>query len=458
MTLTMEAWERAYMRFRAAVSEDELFSWFGRMEVQRIAGMTIELSFPTRFLCRWVSERYDARLSAALDMECPGAGIRYVTRVIRAPAVMPAATLATVAIEPSSTVDVPATQKASVGAPLDPRFVFSSYRLGDANRLAQAAVANAATGRVAFNPLYLHSGIGLGKTHLVQALAAAVTGQGRRTVYLVGERFASDFEAAQRARAEGAFKEAVRGADLLVIDDLQWLQGRTAQREFGFTLNAFIDAGRQIVLTADRPPVDLGLEDRVRSRLAGGLVVEIEPFGEDLRRDILIARTATLAKHHAGFAVPSAVLEFIVRQCVDNGRDLDGAINRLLARQQLSGEAVTLEMAELALHDLVRSPEPKRVRVDDIVRVVAKHYNVTRADLLSQRRTANVVKPRQIAMYLSKTLTLRSLPEIGRRFGGRDHTTVLHAVRKIEGLCAGNTVISGEVKALTAVLAEGIAT
>ena len=216
-----------------------------------------------------------------------------------------------------------------------------------------------------------------------------------------------------------------------------------------------MDAGRQVVVAADRAPAELeSLEERVRSRLAGGLVVEIGPLEEELRLRILETRLAALKTEHPGFDVPAAVIIHVARQVTQNGRDLDGAVNRLLAHNQLSGRPVTIEMADDVIRDLVRPADPRRIRVEDILRIVSKHYGVSRADLLSARRTANVVRPRQIAMYLAKTLTLRSLPEIGRRFGGRDHTTVLHAVRKIEGLVQGDKVLADEIEVLKRLLQE----
>src|SRR5262249_15145751 len=277
-----------------------------------------------------------------------------------------------------------------------------------------------------------------------------------KVLYLTAEKFMYGFVAALRAQNALAFKEALRTIDVLVIDDLQFLQGRSTQAEFCHTLNALIDAGRQVVIAADRPPSDLErLHERVRSRLAGGLVVEMGSLGEELRLEILKCRAAAARQHHPCFDVPAPVLEFIAKTVTHNGRDLEGALNRLLAHSKLTGQPVTLEMAEREVRDLIRPQEPKRVKIEDIQRVVARQYNVSRADLLSSRRTANVVRPRQVAMYLAKTLTLRSLPEIGRRFGGRDHTTVLHAVRKIENLVSTDTALAEEIELLKRQLQEG---
>ena len=346
------------------------------------------------------------------------------------------------------------------GSPLDPRLTFETFVVGRSNTLAHAAAKQVAQARrgdpVMFNPLYIHAGVGLGKTHLLQAIAWAGNASAERKVlYLTAEKFMYGFVSALRAQTALAFKEALRGIDVLVIDDLQFLQGKSTQAEFCHTLNALIDAGRQVVIAADRPPTDLeSLDERVRSRLAGGLVVEMGSLGEELRLEILKRRVAAARQHHPGFDVPAPVLAFIAKSVTHNGRDLEGALNRLLAHSKLTGQPVTMEMAEREVRDLIRPQEPKRVKIEDIQRIVARQYNVSRADLLSSRRTANVVRPRQVAMYLAKTLTLRSLPEIGRRFGGRDHTTVLHAVRKIEGLVGNDTALAEEIEVLKRQLQE----
>ena len=260
---------------------------------------------------------------------------------------------------------------------------------------------------------------------------------------------------AAKGLASLAFKERLRGIDLLIIDDVQFIQGKQIQQEFGHTLNALIDAGRQIVVAADRPPTDLeSLDERVRSRLAGGLVVEVGGLDEALRASILTTRIGALKALHPTFDVGPAVIAYVARAITANGRDLEGAVNRLLAHATLTGSAITLETAEIAIRDLVRNREPKRVKIEDIQKLVASRYNVSRSDILSERRTAAVVRPRQIAMYLAKVLTLRSLPEIGRRFGGRDHTTVLHAVRKIEKAIGEDNVLQDEVELLKRMLQE----
>ena len=260
--------------------------------------------------------------------------------------------------------------------------------VGRSNTLAHAAARQVAEGRrgdpVMFNPLYIHAGVGLGKTHLLQAVTwAGNSGSERKVLYLTAEKFMYGFVAALKTQTALAFKEALRGIDVLVIDDLQFLQGKSTQAEFCHTLNALIDAGRQVVIAADRPPSDLeSLDDRVRSRLAGGLVVEMGSLGEELRLGILKSRVAAARAHHASFDVPEQVLDYLARTITHNGRDLEGAINRLLAHSKLNAQPVTLEMAEREVRDLVRPQEPKRIKIEDIQRVVARQYNVSRSDLV----------------------------------------------------------------------------
>jgi chromosomal replication initiator protein len=472
-----DRWLRVKQRLRAELGEDIFSSWFARMDLDSREEASVRLSVPTRFLKSWILSHYAERVLTCWKAEDPtveridlvlrSALIRTVNGKARcaeaAPTTFPPppAAPATTASGGRSGQTAQSGALASDrpdGSPLDPRLTFETFLVGRSNTLAHAAARQVATAlsgdTVMFNPLYIHAGVGLGKTHLLQSIAWAGAAQ-RRILYLTAERFTFGFVSALRNQTAIAFKEALRGIDVLVIDDLQFLQGKQTQAEFCHTLNALIDSGRQVVVAADRPPADLeSLDDRVRSRLAGGLVVEIGPLNEELRLEILKSRVAAARSHHPGFDVPGAVLTFVAQTVTHNGRDLDGALNRLLAHNKLTGQAVTLEMAEMAVRDLVRPQEPKRIKIEDIQRTVARHFNVNRSDMLSSRRTANVVRPRQIAMYLAKTLTLRSLPEIGRRFGGRDHTTVLHAVRKIESLAGTDQTLAEELESLKRQLME----
>jgi chromosomal replication initiator protein len=467
MSTDQERWRKVKDQLRAELGEDVFSSWFGRMELEAVDAGLLRLSVPTRFLRNWIQSHYSEKVLLKWQSEQPD-----VTRLelsvrsstIRPPMARPktpgplplreARESLAEGVSARANVPIMSVHEALGGSPLDPRLVFETFIVGRSNTLAHAAAKQVATSRrgepLMFNPLYIHAAVGLGKTHLLQAITWAGNGSGdRKILYLTAERFMYGFVSALRSQTTLAFKEAIRAIDVLVIDDLQFLQGRSTQAEFCHTLNTLIDAGRQVVIASDRPPADLeSLDDRVRSRLAGGLVVEIGSLGEELRLEILKSRIGAARLHHPGFEVPQPVLSFIAKSVTHNGRDLEGAVNRLLAHSKLTGQPVTVEMAEREMRDLIRPAEPKRVRIEDIQRIVARQYNVSRADLLSSRRTANVVRPRQVAMYLAKVLTLRSLPEIGRRFGGRDHTTVLHAVRKIESLAGNDSAFAEEIEAL----------
>ncbi|HWW33855.1 MAG TPA: chromosomal replication initiator protein DnaA [Xanthobacteraceae bacterium] len=470
-----ERWQRVKNRLRSELGEDVFTSWFARMELDGVEKGAVRLSVPTRFLRNWIQSHYSEKVLSnwqAEDSSITRLELSVRSATMRPVAIKPrAAETAVPAREPHEALlngadarangGVPfmSVHEALGGSPLDPRLSFDSFIVGRSNTLAHAAARQVAASRrgdqLMFNPLYIHAGVGLGKTHLLQAITWTGNGSDRKVLYLTAERFMYGFVSALRSQTTLAFKEAVRAIDVLIIDDLQFLQGRSTQAEFCHTLNALIDAGRQVVIASDRPPADLeSLDDRVRSRLAGGLVVEIGSLGEELRLEILKSRIAAACIHHPGFEVPTLVLAFIAKSVTHNGRDLEGAVNRLLAHNKLTGQPVTLEMAEREMRDLIRPAEPKRVRIEDIQRVVARQYNVSRADLLSSRRTANVVRPRQVAMYLAKILTLRSLPEIGRRFGGRDHTTVLHAVRKIETLAGNDSALADEIETLKRLLQD----
>ncbi len=472
--VNQEGWARVKGRLRAEVGDDVYSSWFARMDLEANEDGTVRLSVPTRFLKSWIQSHYAERVLACWQAEDTKVG--RIELIVRSPVLRSA-----VPVKPKPEVAVnggdnanrfgsgsgrpmspgdPGVHEALGGSPLDARLTFETFVVGRSNTLAHAAAKQVSAGRrgdpVMFNPLYIHAGVGLGKTHLLQAITWSGNAAGERKVlYLTAEKFMYGFVSALRTQTALAFKEALRGIGVLVIDDLQFLQGKSTQAEFCHTLNALIDAGRQVVIASDRPPSDLeSLDDRVRSRLAGGLVVEMGALGEELRFEILKVRVMAARQYHPTFDVPLPVLAYIAKTVTHNGRDLEGALNRLLAHNKLTGHAVTLEMAEREVRDLIRPQEPKRVKIEDIQRVVARQYNVSRSDLLSSRRTANVVRPRQVAMYLAKTLTLRSLPEIGRRFGGRDHTTVLHAVRKIEGLVGNDMALAEEIEILKRQLQE----
>ena len=484
-----QRWERVLMRLRAELGDAIYDSWFLRLELERLDEIGAHLTVPTKFLKSWIHTHYIDRIKLRVATEFPT--INQVTIELRAPSrkmksyeagtergfsvpqgripgevptAVPtiksgsefaqASPSQRAAMKPASRVE----REDFAGSPLDRRLSFSTFLVGPSNQLAYAAAyriaeQSGAANAPLFNPLYTHAGVGLGKTHLLHAIAQAANNSRRRVVYLTAEKFMSSFVSSLTGQTSSAFKENLRTIDMLIIDDVQFLQGKTIQREFCHTLNALIDAGRQVVVAADRPPSELEtLDERVLSRFKGGLCVAIEPLDEILRVKILEARIAAAQDQQHNFSVPPEVIAYVARTITTNGRDLEGAVNRLLAYSSLGGATLCVETAATAIRDLVRTQDPKRVKIDDIQKLVASHFNVSRADILSSRRTANVVRPRQIAMYLSKVLTLRSLPEIGRHFGGRDHTTVLHAVRKIEDLASKDQGLAEVIELLTRIL------
>ena len=476
---TEEQWQRVKQRLRTELGEDVFGSWFGRVEFEEADLNSVYLSVPTRFLKSWIASHYGERLLALWNGERKGvARIELVVRGavrFKAPAVSDKGEDALVAqASPASNViHVRRGSEADIaagainnsgginGSPVDPRYTFDTFCEGAANRVAFAAakaVAESNSGKpTPFNPLYIHAGVGRGKTHLLHAItrAARAARPGRNVVYLTAEHFMFRFVAALRSHSAIPFKESLREIDLLLIDDMQFLQGKSVQQEFCHMLNQLIDGARQVVVAADRPPAELEtLDERVRSRLRGGVAFEIGAPDVQLRRDILKVRYQVASAQNPGLDIPETILEYVAQSVLSNGRDLEGALNRLVAQWQFTHQPVTLMSAEITLRDLVGAREPRRVRIEDIQRVVSRHYNVSKADLLSARRTRTIVRPRQIAMYLAKMLTPRSLPEIGRRFGGRDHTTVLHAVRKIEGLIDGDAALKEEIELLKRMIDE----
>jgi chromosomal replication initiator protein len=463
-----DVWRRAAERLRVGLGEDVFNSWFGGLRLEEFVAGRARFSVSTRFLKSWIEAHYQEKLHSALAAELEGvAAIEIHVRSTQPSPVRLAETQSATAPATPYEGAQPLSQfavkrwsegeaKAQLGSPLDRRLTFTTFIAGRANELALSLARKLSDEPgAATPPLFFHSAVGLGKTHLLQAIAHAGIARRQSVAYLTAETFMYGFVNALRSQAAIAFKEKLRAIDLLIFDDAQFLQGRVIQNEFGHALNALIDAGRKVVIAADRPPSELdSVDERVRSRLAGGICVEMRGLDETLRLKILEARLAAAKLAHPSLEVSREVLHFVAGSVTSNGRDLEGAINRLVAHAQLAGQPMTVAAAEAAVRDLIRPREPKRIKIEDIQKRVAGHYNVSRADLLSSRRTAAVVMPRQIAMYLAKSLTLRSLPEIGRRFGGRDHTTVLHAVRKIDNLCNNDAALREEIDLLKRLLQE----
>jgi chromosomal replication initiator protein len=338
-----------------------------------------------------------------------------------------------------------------IGAPLDPRFTFDHFVVGKPNEFAYAAARRVAEAiRVPFNPLFLYGGVGLGKTHLMHAIAWNIRQRKPdcTVIYLSAEKFMYRFIRALREQNTVDFKEQFRSADVLMIDDVQFISGKdSTQEEFFHTFNTLVDQGRQIVLSADKSPSDLeGLQERLKSRLNCGLVADIHATTYELRLGILESKAEQL-----GITIPRKVMEFLAHRITSNVRELEGALNRVVAHAQLVGRDITLETTQEVLHDLLRAND-RRVTIDDIQKQVSQHFNVRVADMHSARRARSVARPRQVAMYLAKQLTSRSLPEIGRKFGGRDHTTVMHAVRKVDELREQDAAFAEDVELLRRML------
>ncbi|PJN95678.1 chromosomal replication initiator protein DnaA, partial [Amaricoccus sp. HAR-UPW-R2A-40] len=341
-------------------------------------------------------------------------------------------------------------------SPLDARFTFDTFVVGKPNELAHAAARRVADrDSVSFNPLFLYGGVGLGKTHLMHAIAWGVrqSDPSARILYLSAEQFMYRFISALRFKEMHGFKELFRSVDMLMVDDVQFIAGKdSTQDEFFHTFNALIDQHKQIIISADRAPGEIdGLEERIKSRLQWGLVVDLHPTDYELRLGILQSKAEAQLLEHPGVTIGSGVMEFLAHRISSNVRVLEGALNRLFAFASLVGRDINLDMTQECLADILRASE-RKVTIEEILRKVADHYNLRMSDLLSARRARNVARPRQVAMYLAKTLTSRSLPDIGRRFGGRDHTTVIHAVRKIEELKATDSQIAEDVELLRRML------
>lgn len=461
-------WERIKARLLTELGEDVFNSWFARMDFESTQNGVVLLSVPTKFLRSWVTEHYKQRIEAHWHALDPSAVT--VEIVLRRPKPMAQAAAAQTQPEAPARRDTPVMDANAalqpltspsalpsgngIASPLDPRLTFHTFRVGRSNSVAHAAAKQVATARpgdaAQFNPFYVHATVGRGKTHMLQAIAAHVQGEGSmRVLYLTAERFMYRFVAALKSDGALPFKDHLRSIDILLIDDMQFLGGKSIQQEFSHTLNALLDGGQQVVVAADRPPVELeGLDDRVRSRLAGGLVVEIGAPDLPLRREILHARIDQARRIYPNFSISEEAIDLIANRVNTNGRDLEGVFNRLLAQNQFGETSISAELIEETIQGHVKFDEPRRIKIDDIQKIVAQHFNVSRADLLSNRRNRAIVRPRQIAMYLAKIMTPRSLPEIGRRFGGRDHTTVLHAVRKIESLMQTDQVIASDIDQL----------
>ena len=338
------------------------------------------------------------------------------------------------------------------GAHLDKRFTFDAFVVGKPNELAHAAARRVAEGGdVSFNPLFLYGGVGLGKTHLMHAIAWELSNRRPdiNVLYLSAEQFMYRFVQALRERKMMDFKQLFRSVDILMVDDVQFIAGKgSTQEEFFHTFNALVDQNKQIIISGDRAPGEIkDLEDRIKSRLQSGLVVDLHPTDYELRLGILQSKVERQKQQYPELSIDNNVLEFLALRISTNVRVLEGALTRLFAFASLIGRHITLEVAQDCLADVLRASE-RKITVEEIQRKVSEHYNIRLSDMIGPKRLRTYARPRQIAMFLSKQLTSRSLPEIGRRFGGRDHTTVMHGVRRIEELKAQDGQIAEDLEML----------
>jgi chromosomal replication initiator protein len=467
-------WTKIKGRLQAEVGDVEYRTWLRQMTLAGLDGDEVTVNLPTRFLRDWVSTRYGDRLrvlwqsenpevrrvdirvggarsSPGTPQESPFGPLEPGRQEALPPRVEPPRVA--VAVATPGWQDERPESRSDLTAPLDPRFTFEGFVVGKPNEFAYACARRVAErpSSPGFNPLFLYGGVGLGKTHLMHAVAWELRDRTSAPVsvaYMSAEKFMYRFIAAIRSQSTMEFKENLRSVDVLMIDDLQFLIGKdNTQEEFFHTFNYLVEQGKQIVVSADKSPSDLnGLEHRLRTRLGCGMVADLHSTTYELRISILEAKAA-----RAGVEIPGKVLEFLAHKITSNVRELEGALNRLVAHANLFGRPVTLESTHEVLHDILKAHD-RRVTIEEIQKKVAEHYSIRLTDMSSARRARAVARPRQVAMYLAKQLTSRSLPEIGRKFGNRDHTTVMHAVSRVTELMERDGTFAEDVELLRRLL------
>ncbi len=449
-------WSRIRTWLREEYGDTVYNNWFKPMTLLRVDAGCAWIGVPTPYTRDWSQQNYQSRLRARWNEENRKVtAVEFVVANVAVGEVDPGETDPPPAVAPRDILD---GDERGIGALLDPRFTFENFVVGKPNEFAHAAAKRVAEATIAeslqppFNPLFLHGGVGLGKTHLMHAIAWEMRRQRptRRFIYLSAEKFMYQFVRALRSKDTMPFKELFRSVDVLLIDDFQFIGGKeSTQEEFFHTFNALVDMNRQIVISADKSPSDLDIEERMRSRLVHGMVADVHPTTYELRLVILQSKA-----EHLRLAIPLRVLEFLAHKITSNVRELEGALNRIMAHAQFIGRDITVDTAEEVLQDLLKKND-RRVTIDEIQKRVAEHYNIRSADMHSARRAREIARPRQVAMYLCKMLTPRSLPEIGKKFGGRDHTTVIHAIRRIEELSVADKTLAEDLAILTRLLQTG---
>ena len=447
----IEIWPSIKLALRKTVGEAAFTNWINPLELTSVDASKANFATPTKFIGDWVDRNY----GDSIKFEFAKHGLD-VDRLVFSVNIENKIAPANKSKKITETKNTKTGSRDLPGASLDSRYTFDNFVVGKPNELAHAAARRVAEGGdVSFNPLFLHGGVGLGKTHLMHAIAWEIKKRdpNAKVLYLSAEQFMYRFVQALRFKDTISFKEMFRSVDVLMVDDVQFIAGKSStQEEFFHTFNALIDQNKQVIISGDRAPVDMEqLEDRIKSRLQWGLVVDVHPTDYELRLGILLSKQESQARYNSTVEVSPGVLEFMAQRISSNVRVLEGALTRLYAFGSLVGRPVTLEMAQESLSDILRATD-RKVTIDEIIRKVTDHYGVNLTDMLSARRTRSIARPRQVAMYLSKKLTSKSLPEIGRRFGKRDHTTVIHAVKKIEELQSTDNQIAKDIEVLRRML------
>lgn len=457
-------WPSVQSRLKNELGDTAFQNWLTPVYPHSLENGQLALAVPNRMVRNWVKTHYGDRLTALIkEVDQSIKAIDYIiSEEENSPSGQPltaSSLLRARTAKPTASAHAPEEGEANIfaksdGSNLDARFTFDNFVVGKPNELAFAAARRVTESEgVSFNPLFLYGGVGLGKTHLMHAIAWAIREKQphRNVVYMSAEKFMYQFIRALRFKDTMAFKEQFRAVDVLMIDDVQFIAGKeSTQEEFFHTFNALVDQNRQIILSADKSPSEMdGIEERLKSRLSWGLVADIHPTTYELRLGILESK-----RDKVSVDVPQKVLEFLAHKITSNVRELEGSLNRIIAHAELMGRPITLEGTQDVLGDLLRSYD-RRVTMDDIQKKVCEHYAIRLSDMHSTRRARAVARPRQVAMYLCKTLTPRSLPDIGRGFGGRDHTTIMHGVKKVEELMASDQQIADDVEMLTRALKNG---
>ena len=449
--MTNETWGEIRENLIKTVGKNNYVNWIEPLEFADLDGGVATFLVPTKFMGDWVSRNFGDHILR--ELTDAGQGVHRV----RFSVPNGAAKSRPAKKASPTTVSEPAAAAANdvetmPGAPLDSRFTFDSFVVGKPNELAHAAARRVAEGDVVtFNPLFLYGGVGLGKTHLMHAIAWELKKRSPdlKVVYLSAEQFMYRFVQALRDKDMIAFKQLFRSVDVLMVDDVQFIAGKDAtQEEFFHTFNALVDQNKQVIISADRAPTEIsGIEERIVSRLQSGLVVDLHPTNYELRLGILQQKVDQYSAQFPNLEIADGVLEFLAHRISSNVRVLEGALMRLFAFGALVGREVTMELTQDCLADILRASD-RKITVEEIQRKVSDHYNIRLSDMIGPKRVRTFARPRQVAMYLAKQLTSRSLPEIGRRFGGRDHTTVMHGVRKIEELMQKDSQIADDLELL----------